>query len=541
MAAVEPSDYGAAWYADTMVPAPRRGALVQDADVDVCVIGGGLAGLTAAREIARRGWSVVLVEAKRIAWGASGRNAGFVAPGFSENIASIVERVGPRRAEELWALSQSGVEYVRNTIRETAMPGVAPVAGRLIVQRIDRAEDCLREAETLRENFRAEVETWPTERVREALRSPRYFQALHFPAAFQIHPLNYALGLAAAAEQAGARIFESTSAIDIDTAGVRKRVDTPQARVRAGQIVLAGGPDHGPAFRLVADTLLPVSSYIAVTAPLGERLHEAVRYPGGVSDRRRSGDYYRIVDGGRLLWGGRISANASAPRQPGRLIARDIRAVFPQLGDVDIEHAWAGVMSYSVHKMPLIGEVVPGVWLANAFGGHGINTASIAGDLIARAIIEGDDRWRLFSSYELVWAGGAWGRAAAQAIFSAGRIFDAAEERLAPGLQEARRQAADLAAAWKAQRKWAREAAQRRMREAARRAAEAGAKRQATQAAAEFAAPQPAPDPAERSRGPVSEAVAAEHVELLRATTTRPVRKAARASKRKPRAHVDPT
>src|SRR5580704_15807780 len=123
-----------------MAPAAPRGPLTFDLDVDVCVIGGGLAGLTAARELARRGWSVAVLEAQRVAWNASGRNAGFVAPGFAERLEAIVERVGLRRAKELWALSVAGVDYVRATIQETEMPGVDQVAGRLTVRRSDDEE-----------------------------------------------------------------------------------------------------------------------------------------------------------------------------------------------------------------------------------------------------------------------------------------------------------------------------------------------------------------------------------------------------------------
>src|SRR2546423_6132877 len=129
-AMADPTPFGPSWYAATMVPAPEARVLSQDIDVDACVIGGGLAGLTVARELARRGWSVAVLEAQRIAWNASGRNAGFVAPGFAERIEAIVDRVGLARAKTLWTLSAEGVEYVRTAIRDHQMPGVDPVDGR---------------------------------------------------------------------------------------------------------------------------------------------------------------------------------------------------------------------------------------------------------------------------------------------------------------------------------------------------------------------------------------------------------------------------
>jgi gamma-glutamylputrescine oxidase len=440
------SPWGATWYAATMVDAPQRAALAQDVDVDACVIGGGLAGLTTACELARRGWSVAVLEARRVAWNASGRNAGFVAPGFAERLEAIVERVGLRRAKELWALSTGGVDYVRATIRETEMPGVDPVHGRLTVRRTDDEEAVLRLVAMLRVDFGVAAEAWPTEQVREVLRTPLYYQAVHLPAAFHIHALNYALGLASAAERAGARIYEDSPAVALDVLGVRKRIETPNGRVRANHIVLAGGPHLGAVFPPIAGTVVPVASYIATTAPLGERLAAAIQYPGAVADTRRAGDYYRAI-GDRLMWGGRITTRVAPPRWLPALMRRDIVRVYPQLADVHIEHAWSGAMSYAVHKMPQIGELSPGVWLAGAFGGHGLNTTAMAGELIARAIVERDDRWRLFSAYELVWAGGKIGPAAGQVLYWSMQVRDAVEERLSHRREAARRRAAAAARA----------------------------------------------------------------------------------------------
>ncbi|MEX0840812.1 MAG: FAD-binding oxidoreductase, partial [Xanthobacteraceae bacterium] len=194
------------WYAESMAPAPERARLTIDLDVDVCVIGAGLAGLTAAREIARRGWSVAVLERGRVASGASGRNCGFVLPGFAENIDRIIERVGLQQARALWALSERGVDYVRKTIRETKMPGVKPVDGWLNVAKFREDPTIETSVRLLREEFGAQAEAWSTDQVRDVLKSPFYHNAVHFPRAFHIHALNYALGLAAAAEEAGARI-----------------------------------------------------------------------------------------------------------------------------------------------------------------------------------------------------------------------------------------------------------------------------------------------------------------------------------------------
>jgi glycine/D-amino acid oxidase-like deaminating enzyme len=474
--------HGPTWYAATMVAAERRPSLTYDLDVDVCVIGGGLAGLTAAREVARRGWSVAVLEATRIASQASGSNGGVVAPGFSETIEAIVRRVGLKRAKEMWALSAGGVEYIRGLIRETAMPGVEPVDGRLVVRTVDDEDDLLRQVAMMRVDLGADVEAWPTVQVSEALSSPLYFQAMHMPTAFHIQPLNYALGLAAAAERAGARIFEETPAVAIDAAGIRKRVDTPNGRVRAQHIVLAGGVHLGAVFPVLAETVVPVASYLATTAPLGAKLSEAIRYTGAVSDTRRASNSYRVVSGDRLMWGGRITTRLSTPRRLARLLQRDIRAIFPQLEAVEISHAWSGVTSYAVHNMPQIGELSRGVWIAGAFGLHGLNTSTMAGDLIARAIVEDDDRWRLFSDYELVWAGGRLGRAVAQGVFWSMPLRDAAASGLARFRQVLQQRAAERS----------RQKAAAKVRSAADEAA-----RKIVAESARFAAEEPANRPAE--------------------------------------------
>ena len=483
------SPYGPTWYAATMVAVPERRTLTHDLDVDVCVIGAGLAGLTVAREIARRGWSVAVLEARQVAAGASGRNGGFVSPGFSERIDAIVERVGLPRAKELWALSDAGVEYMRREIAESEMPGVLARDGRLSVRRVDDEQALIDHAAMLRVDFGADVEAWPTDQVREVLRSPHYFQALHAPKAFHIHPLNYALGLAAAAEKDGARIFENTSALSLDPAGVRKRVATPKGTVRARHVVLAGSTGVGAVDAPIAETVQPVSTYVAVTAPIGERLFESVRYTGAISDTRRAGDYYRIVSDDRLMWGGRISMRGSTPWRLKAALRSDILKVYPQLGNVEIEYAWSGVMAYAVHKMPQIGELAQGYWLAGAFGGHGLNTTAMAGEMIARAILEGDDRWRLFSPYELVWAGGRWGRATAQTLLWSMQMRDSLKEKLARYRDRARREADARQIRFEAERAMRKAEAERlRAEEAAQRIAEQEARRLAAEEAGRAAA-----------------------------------------------------
>ena len=419
----------AGWYEATSVARPDRPRLNLDLDVDVCVIGAGLAGLTVAREVAQRGWSVAVLEAGHVAWAASGRNLGFVLPGYFEDIDGIVERTGLDHAKQLWALSEQGLEYVRRTILDTNMPGVDLINGWLHVSKTDNSAVLRAEAERMRW-IGADVEFWPAERVREQLRSPRYFGAVHHRQAFHIDPHNYALGLAALAEKAGARIFEETPAVSLDPAGVRKRIVTPDGRVRAAQVVLAGNVHLGGLMPQLAATLLPLTTFVMVTEPIGEILHEVVRYHGAVSDSDRADNHYRIVGGDRLQWSGRMRAWEANPRFAGRALANDVRRTFPDLGKIEVAHLWSGTFGRTVHRMPQIGEIERGVWLASGFGGHGLNTSAMAGELVARGIVDSDQIWRLFAPYELVWAGGLLGRIVAQGIYWGTRPVDRLEEEI---------------------------------------------------------------------------------------------------------------
>jgi glycine/D-amino acid oxidase-like deaminating enzyme len=368
---------------------------------------------------------------------ASGRNTGFVLPGFSEHIDDIVERVGLDHAKQLWALSEHGLDYVRRTIAETGMQGVDPVPGWLHVSQTDNRAELSGEVERLRW-IGADVELWPTARVRDHLVNPRYFNAVHYNRAFHIHPLNYALGLAQLAEAAGARIFEHTPALSIDLAGVRKRIGTSKGMVRAGHVVIAGNVNLGTLMPQLSTTLLPITTFVLVTEPLGPALHELVRYRGAISDTNRADNHYRIVGENRLQWSGRMRAWEAEPRWIGRSLVADIRRNFLGLGPIEVAHLWRGTLGRTLHRMPQIGELERGVWLASGFGGHGLNTSALGGELVARGIVESDQTWRLFAPYELVWAGGVLGRALAQGIYWGSRPVERAQQGLSRFRAQAR-------------------------------------------------------------------------------------------------------
>ena len=232
-----------------------------------------------------------------------------------------------------------------------------------------------------------------------------------------------------AAERAGVRIYEHTTALAIDAAGVRKRVDTAHARVRANHVVLCGNVGMAGLVPQIAATLIPLTTYVITTAPLGARIGDAVAYGGSVSDSELADNHYRRVDGDRLLWSGRMTTRNTIRGDTRRRSVADIEKTYPQLGSVVSEYAWSGTLGHTVHGMPQIGQFSPGLWLASGFGGHGLNTSALAGLLIARAMVDGDQTWKQFSAFELVWAGGILGRATAQGFYWAMRLQKAAERR----------------------------------------------------------------------------------------------------------------
>ncbi|RIK97123.1 MAG: FAD-dependent oxidoreductase [Proteobacteria bacterium] len=389
--------------------APRR--LTVDRDADVCVVGGGLAGLSVALEAARLGAEVVVLEAGRLGAAASGHTCGVVMPGFGVPPGDLVARIGRGAARDVWALSRAGVDRVRAIANAAGRPELAPVDGALEVSQAESGGDLARRLHIIGDEFGETVEGWSGARVHDVLTTRRYVHAVHYADAFSIDGAAYFSHLVRLAREAGVRIYEQTPVVGCDYAGIRKRIVTPQARLRADHLVLAGNVHLGAPFLRLAATLTPRWRHAGLSAPLGERLSEAIRFAGGVTDADGL-DLYRVI-GDRLLWAGPETAWAQNPRRAAAAIRRRIDAMFPGLGPVAIEKVFCGVNGHTVHGMPQIGALRQGLWVVGGFGSRGLATTAMAGLLIARGILAGDDRWRQFAPYELVWAGGRAGRVAA--------------------------------------------------------------------------------------------------------------------------------
>lgn len=411
-------EYPDTWYARTAAPPAPRPPLQDRLETDVCVIGGGLAGLNTALGLLERGRTTVLLEARRIGWGASGRNGGFVGAGFSTDMPAIAARIGLDDARTLYRLSQEAVDLIRHRMDIHGIVCDA-VTGPGMVKAwwTDDPAEPQREVDYMGENFGLALEFWPRERLVEELRSPQYHDGWRNPRSFHFHPLKYALGLARVIEARGGRIFEDTPVPRIARRRGRWEVQVGDGCVRADTIVVAGGGYiRGVRWR-IASAAQPITTFIMVTEPLGVRLKEAMTDAYAVIDSRFDFDYYRPLPDTRLLWGGGISVRRRDPANLAKRMMRRLLRVYPQLKGIRSDIVWSGQMSYARHAMPQVGQLAPGLWYAQGFGGHGVGTTTMAGEMLAAAIAAGDDRYRLLAPFGLTWSGGPVGRAAAQLTY----------------------------------------------------------------------------------------------------------------------------
>jgi len=435
MSGLDGNYYTATVPAHELGSGPLRGPVA----ARVCVIGGGFAGLNTALGLAERGVrDVVLLESQRVGFGASGRNGGFVFGGFSRGEESLLRDLGPERARDLYAGTIDAVELIRARTDTYSIDCDRTDAGVLWANWFGDRQVLRERQQLLEQRFDVHWEWVPRERLRGMVHTHRYHDGLFEPQAFHFHPLKYARGNARAAMAQGVAIHEQTPAIALEPAGRGWRVRTPDGVVEAEQVVLSCGGYLAGLRPEVDAGVLPIATYVMVTQPLGARLDEVMATRAAVYDTRFAFDYYRPLPDTRLLWGGRISVLDRSPAEVETLLYRDMLKVFPQLDGVRIEHAWSGLMSYARHQMPQIGQIDNGLWLAQAFGGHGVAPTTFAGELVASAIAHGDPRWRELSGYGLVSAMKPVGFVGAQLSYWWAQFKDDWKDRVERSRGEAR-------------------------------------------------------------------------------------------------------
>ncbi|AXI43011.1 FAD-binding oxidoreductase [Sulfitobacter sp. SK011] len=381
--------YPESWYAATATPTERFAVLKGAVKADVCVVGGGYTGLSAALHLAEAGRDVVLIEAQRVGFGASGRNGGQLGSGQRVEQDGLEKMLGADHAKRLWQMGEDAKDLVKSLISKHGIdchlkPGVAHTAS--------NAGD-LGHLHAYADHLRTlygydQIETLDHAALQSVCPSPDYVGGTLDMGAAHLHPLNYALGLARAASAAGVRIFETSPAHHIET-GKKTIVQTDAGRIEADHVILACNGYLGGLNRKVAARVMPINNFIAATEPLGDRIKDVLPRDVAVADSRFVVNYFRLSHDGRLLFGGGESYGYKFPADIAAKVRKPMSVIFPHLRDVKIDYSWGGTLGITLKRLPYVARVAPNVLSASGYSGHGVGTATHAGMLMARAV-QGD-------------------------------------------------------------------------------------------------------------------------------------------------------
>jgi len=381
-----PGQYPASWYAATATPHEAHPPLQGDVKADVCVVGGGYTGLSAALHLAEAGRDVILLDAQRVGFGASGRNGGQLGSGQRVEQDELEKMLRPEHAARLWDLGQDAKTLVKNLIQKHNInchikPGVVSAGSTdAQVRHLHHYADHLQN----RYGYN-EITALDGAALYDICRSPDYKGGVLDMGAAHLHPLNYVLGLARAAAAAGVRIHEASPAHNI-VQGKRPLVQTPVGSVSADHVVLACNGYLGTLNEDVAAKVMPINNFIAATEPLGDRIKDVMPRDVAVADSRFVVNYFRLSHDGRLLFGGGESYGYRFPQNIAAKVRKPMSEVFPQLRDVRIDYAWGGTLGITMKRLPYVARLTQNILSASGYSGHGIGTATHAGYLMAKAI-----------------------------------------------------------------------------------------------------------------------------------------------------------
>lgn len=363
--------------------------LESDGVFDVCVVGGGLAGLSAALELAQRGYSVAVLEAERPGWGASGRNGGQAIVGYAADDL-LNKQLSTDQARCAWDISVEGLQLMRDRIELHDIDCGFQAGQMNLATNARRAKSLAQWLHFAQETLDYPMQEISHSDIRQWIDSDRYHSGTYDPLSGHLHPLKYCLGLAQAVRTAGVRLYEKSPVIRIQR-GLRPKVYTARGVIDCEFVVLAGNVylnefGHAVAPELAA-RIMPVGTYIGTTEPMDEtRARRLIPSMAAVCDTNFVLDYFRIAEDHRLLFGGRVSYSTSTPRNLEMSMRRRILAVFPQLADLKISHAWGGFVDITMNRGPDFGRLGNNVYYLQGFSGHGLALTGIAGKLVAEAI-----------------------------------------------------------------------------------------------------------------------------------------------------------
>jgi len=378
--------YPESWYAATAKPLDPFPELRGETHADVCIIGGGYTGLSTALHLANAGVDVVLLEAQRVGFGASGRNGGQVGSGQRKDQVALEKTYGLDDARKLWQVGEDAKALVKQLISEHKIDA----AWRDGVAEVDwtpkGAAETAAYAEKLTRDYNA-TQIAPLDRdgARALIGSDAYHGGMIDHSAGHIHPLRFALGLAQAAMSAGARIYEASEVHDL-RGGIAR---TGKGRVTADHIVMATNGYHGGLNPKVAARVLPINNFIVATEPLGERAEQVLTQDIAVADSKFVINYWRLSEDKRLLFGGGESYGDKFPADIAATVRKPMLQVYPHLADVKIDYAWGGTLGITPSRLPDFARLGPNLWSASGYSGHGVALATFAGKLLSDAI-QGD-------------------------------------------------------------------------------------------------------------------------------------------------------
>ncbi|MEQ6247407.1 FAD-binding oxidoreductase [Sulfitobacter sp. HNIBRBA3233] len=383
--------YPDSWYAATADALPPFAPLKGAQRADVCVIGAGYTGLSAALHLAEAGRDVVLLDAQRVGFGASGRNGGQLGSGQRMDQDALENLVGEPEAAKLWALAEDAKALVKGLIARHGIdcylkPGIAWTGS---TQKEVRDLHAYADHLSTRYGY-DQLEVLDHAALQSVCPSPDYRGGVLDHGAAHLHPLRYALGLARAAAAAGVRIHERSEVHGIDH-GARATVRTDGGHIVADHVVLACNGYLGGLDRRVAGRVMPINNFIAATEPLGERMADVLPRDVAVADSRFVVNYFRRSHDGRLLFGGGESYGYRFPSDIAAKVRGPMSVIFPQLRDVKIDYAWGGTLGITMKRLPYLARVAPNVLSASGYSGHGVGTATHAGQLMAQAIAGDSD------------------------------------------------------------------------------------------------------------------------------------------------------
>ena len=365
--------------------------------VDVAIVGGGYTGLSAARELAQRGAHVAVLEANTIGWGASSRNGGMVLTGLKASVGKLVARFGLHTARELFCTSIEAINYVEQVIRDQGIACDFRRCGHIeLAYKPSHFAAFAREAEMLQDHFQHPVRLIDKAHLRAEIESDLYHGGLVDEASAGLNPAQYAIGLAQAAERAGARLFERTRVERIERAGAASAgakgfdVTTSRGTLHAGEVIIATNGYTGQLVPWLQRRIIPIGSYIIATEPvdagLAQRLNPRRRM---MFDSKNFLYYFRLSADNRLIFGGRagfVPADANTVRESAEILRRGMLQVYPQLREVAVEYAWGGTLGFTFDLLPHAGTTADGLHYALGCGGHGVALLSYLGACVAQRV-----------------------------------------------------------------------------------------------------------------------------------------------------------